>query len=294
MKEITVLSGKGGTGKTSITAALASIAKNAVFCDNDVDAANLHLVFDPVKKERHVFEGAWLATIDAELCTRCGICADYCRFEAIKEDEHRGFYIDRYKCEGCRLCERICPEEAISSERSRNNHWFVSGSRMGTLVHAEMGPGEENSGKLVSVLRGKARDIAREEDAAWIINDGPPGIGCAAISSLTGADAVIIVTEPSRSGMHDLKRIVELIGSFRISAVAMINKYDLHPELTNEISDFLASEGISTIAQIPFSEIFVHAMVKGVSVIKYDPESEISVILFDAWEKFRKNLIEAK
>jgi MinD superfamily P-loop ATPase len=290
MKEITVLSGKGGTGKTSITAALANIAKNAVFCDNDVDAANLHLVLNPVEKERHIFEGAWLATIDNELCSQCGICADYCRFDAIRQNDRRGFYIDPYKCEGCRLCERVCPEGAISSERSRNNHWFVSGSRMGTLVHAEMGPGEENSGKLVSVLRGKARSIAREERSAWIINDGPPGIGCAAISSLTGTDAAIIVTEPSRSGLHDLKRIVELIGSFNIPAVAMINKSDLQPELTNEISEFLGSKGIGTIALIPFSETFVHAMVKGVSVIEYDPESEISVLLSEAWEKFINNL----
>jgi MinD superfamily P-loop ATPase len=292
MKEITVVSGKGGTGKTSITAALASTAKNAVFCDNDVDAANLHLVFDPVEKERYVFEGAWLATIDTELCTQCGICAEYCRFDAINPDEHRGYYIDPYKCEGCRLCERVCPEGAISSERSRNNHWFVSGSRMGTLVHAEMGPGEENSGKLVSVLRGKARTIAREEHAAWIINDGPPGIGCAAISSLTGTDAAIIVTEPSRSGLHDLKRIVELIGSFGIPAMAMINKYDLHPELTSEISEFLGSKGINIIALIPFSETFVHAMVKGISVIEHTPGSEISVILSEAWEIFKSNLME--
>lgn len=286
-----MLSGKGGTGKTSITAALASIVENAVFCDNDVDAANLHLVFDPVEKEQYVFEGAWLATIDTKFCTQCGICADYCRFDAIKKNKHRGFYVDPYKCEGCRLCERVCPDGAITSERSLNNHWFVSGSRMGTLVHAEMGPGEENSGKLVSVLRRKARNIAREERAAWIINDGPPGIGCAAISSLTGTDAAIIVTEPSRSGLHDLKRIVELIGSFGIPALAMINKYDLQPELTKEISDFLALKGISTVAHIPFSEVFVHAMVKGVSVIEHDPGSEISVILSDAWKTIKNNLV---
>jgi MinD superfamily P-loop ATPase len=290
MKEITVLSGKGGTGKTSITAALASIVKNAVFCDNDVDAANLHLVFDPVEKERHVFEGAWLAAIDEERCSQCGICADYCRFDAIREERASGFQIDPYKCEGCRLCERVCPEGAITSARSLNNHWFVSGSRMGTLVHAEMGPGEENSGKLVAVLRTEARNIARKEHAAWIINDGPPGIGCAAISSLTGTDAAIIVTEPSRSGFHDLKRIVELIGSFGIPAYTMINKHDLHPELTREITSFLQARNIPTIARIPFSETFVHAMVKGVSVIEYDPAAEISGIIAVAWEIFKSEL----
>jgi MinD superfamily P-loop ATPase len=294
MMEITVLSGKGGTGKTSITAALASIVKNAVFCDNDVDAANLHLVFDPVEKERHVFEGAWLATINPERCNQCGICAEYCRFDAIREKKTSGFHIDPFKCEGCRLCERVCPEGAITSARSLNNHWFVSGSRMGTLVHAEMGPGEENSGKLVAVLRTEARKIARREDAAWIINDGPPGIGCAAISSLTGTDAAIIVTEPSRSGLHDLKRIVELIGSFGIPAYAMINKHDLQPELTKEISTFLQARNIPTIALIPFSETFVHAMVKGVSVIEYDPAAEISGIISDGWEQFVKDIDRPK
>jgi len=160
---------------------------------------------------------------------------------------------------------------------------------MGTLVHAEMGPGEENSGKLVAVLRTEARNIARKEDAAWIINDGPPGIGCAAISSLTGTDAAIIVTEPSRSGLHDLKRIIELIGSFGIPAYAMINKYDLQPELTNEIWEFLASKNITTIALIPFDEIFVHAMVSGKSVIEYYPQSVVSTIISQAWRKFSED-----
>ncbi len=292
MKEITVLSGKGGTGKTSITAALSAIAENAVFCDNDVDAANLHLVLDPVEKERHIFKGAWLATIDTELCSQCGICSYYCRFDAIRDGVDHCFHIDPFKCEGCRLCERVCPEGAVFSERSKNNHWFVSGSRMGTLVHAEMGPGEENSGKLVSVLRGKARNIAREERAAWIINDGPPGIGCAAISSLTGTDAVIIVTEPSRSGLHDLKRIVELIGSFEIPSFAIINKHDLHPGLTKEITAYLESERIQILALIPFSDTFTRAMINGVSVINYAPGSDISSVIADAWHNLKKNLRE--
>lgn len=283
MKEITILSGKGGTGKTSMTAALASLADNAVFCDNDVDAANLHLVFDPGIRESHVFEGAYVATIDPDGCNQCGICKDYCRFGAIREDAAGNFVIDPFKCEGCRLCERVCPEEAITSERSTNNQWFISSSRFGTLVHASMGPGEENSGKLVTLLRGKAREIAKSVRADWIINDGPPGIGCAAISSLSGVDAAVIVTEPSRSGFHDLERVVELIGSFHIPALAVINKADLHPELTREIGGFLGRHDIRVIAEVPFDDAFVGAMVKGRTVVEEQPGSPLETILVKAW-----------
>ncbi len=285
MKEITILSGKGGTGKTSITAAFASLAKKTVFCDNDVDAANLHLVFAPEKRESHTFEGAYVATIHQEKCTQCGICVDHCRFTAIRTEADGTLDIDPYACEGCRLCERVCPENAITSTRSTNNFWYVSSSRFGTLVHATMGPGEENSGKLVTRLRARAREIAKETHAEWIINDGPPGIGCAAISSLSGVDAVVIVTEPSMSGFHDLERIVKLIGSFKIPSFAIINKYDLNPELTDKIREFLQENDIRTIAMIPFSETFVHAMIEGRTVIEHQPGSTIGELLTGAWKE---------
>ena len=285
MKEITIISGKGGTGKTSITAALASLAESAVYCDNDVDAANLHLVFDPEERESHIFEGAWQPEISKETCTQCGICKEYCRFDAIGTIFDGTYEINPLKCEGCRLCERVCPESAIRSERSKNNFWYVSDSRFGILVHANMGPGEENSGKLVTVLRSQARAIAKQKNAHWIINDGPPGIGCAAISSITGAHLVVIVTEPTQSGFHDLKRVTDLVSSFKVPAVAIINKHDLHPPISVDIQTYLSEHNIPVIANVPFSELFVQAILAGKSIIEQSPEGEISLVLQEAWEK---------
>lgn len=285
MKEITAISGKGGTGKTSITAALASLSSTAIFCDNDVDAANLHLILDPDTYETEVFEGAYLATINTESCSQCGICVDYCRFDAIKTDHSDIHFIDPFKCEGCRLCERICQEDAISSERSQNNFTYVSSSRFGTFVHASMGAGEENSGKLVTKLRNMAKEIARKEGASMIINDGPPGIGCAAISSLSGIDLALIVTEPSKSGMHDLKRLIELIQSFKIPAMAIINKYTINKEISNEIESYLHTNNIKVIARIPFTKDIVQSMVEGKNIIEYKPSSKTTTLLKSAWQK---------
>ena len=284
MKEITILSGKGGTGKTSVTAAFGSLAKNAVFCDNDVDAADLHLILQPEIKENYVFSSGWSMGIDNEKCTSCGLCKEKCRFEAIHIDNF-AYYINDFQCEGCRLCERICPVNAIKSEEKTNNAWYVSDTRMGKLVHAKMGPGEENSGRLVTEIRKKAKSIAKEENNEIIINDGPPGIGCAAIASVSGTGKVVLVTEPSKSGMHDLKRLMKLVTSFNIPMMAIINKYNINAEISDEISSFLKNLNIPLIAKIPYSEDFVSAMVAGKSIVEYKPDSEITAILSQSFKR---------
>ncbi len=285
MKEITILSGKGGTGKTSITAAIGSITSSVVFCDNDVDAADLHLIMKPAIREEHTYIGAWTASIDQSSCIDCGICTDHCRFDAIHPDSHGKLEINPFKCEGCRLCERLCPVQAISSLQSTNNNWYVSDTRFGTLVHAKMGPGEENSGKLVSVVRKRARELAIEGNARYLINDGPPGIGCAAISSLTGTDLVIMVIESTISGFHDAGRLYELIQSFSIPTYALINKFDINPVSTAEIEEFLKEKSIPLIGKIPFDRNMVNAMVKGKTIVEYSDQIEASKVIIEAWGK---------
>jgi len=290
MKEITILSGKGGTGKTSITAAIGSIASDVVFCDNDVDAADLHLIMKPAIREEHIYIGAWTASIDQSSCIDCGICTDHCRFDAIHPDSHGKLEINPFKCEGCRLCERLCPVQAISSLQSTNNNWYVSETRFGTLVHAKMGPGEENSGKLVSVVRKRARELAIEGNARYLINDGPPGIGCAAISSLTGTDLVIMVIESTISGLHDARRLYELIHSFSIPTYALINKFDINPTSTAEIEEFLKEKSIPLIGKIPFDKHMVNAMVKGKTIVEYSDQIEASKVITKAWKKLEHYL----
>ena len=276
MKEITILSGKGGTGKTSITAAIASVAQNAVFCDNDVDAADLHLILQPEIREEHTFLSAWIATINDEECTNCEVCKDYCRFDAIHYNTGGNLEINPFQCEGCRLCERVCPVQAISSERSSNNFWYVSDTRLGILVHAKMGPGEENSGKLVTQVRKRSKELAKEKSARFIINDGPPGIGCATISSITGTDKVLLVIEPSKSGLHDAERLVELINSFKIPVFALINKYDINSEVALEIETYLKRNNIPLLGRIPFDKKMVEAMIDNQTIVEYSPDSEIA------------------
>lgn len=285
MKEITVLSGKGGTGKTTVTAALASMGKDQVLCDADVDAADLHLILEPRILEQHVYEGAWLASINQDLCASCGICSEYCRFDAIITDESGLRSIHPFKCEGCRLCERICPSRAIHSERSTNSSWFVSETRAGIMTHASMGPGEENSGKLVTTVRKKAREIAMDKGAQFILTDGPPGTGCAAISSITGSDAVLLVMEPSRSSVHDARRLIELVRQFNIPMYAIINKFDIHSSTSREIESFLNSRCIRLLGKIPFDEAAVKAMLAGQSIPEYDPDSTTTHIFSDARNK---------
>lgn len=283
MKEITILSGKGGTGKTSITAALASLANNAVFCDNDVDASDLHLLLKPKIEEENTFFSGWTASINTDKCNACKTCIQYCRFDAIHVHNDNTVSINPFQCEGCRLCEKVCPSHAIVTKRNNNNYWYVSDTRFGTLVHAEMGPGEENSGKLVSQVRKKAKEIAVKNKASFIINDGPPGIGCATISSLTGTNRVLIVMEPTKSGLHDAKRLVELIESFEIKIYALLNKCDINLEVALDIQKYLQTKNIPLLAQLPFDKEMVIAMTKGKTIVEYKPESVLSQLIKDVW-----------
>lgn len=285
MKEITILSGKGGAGKTTVAAALASLAPKTVFCDNDVDAADLHLIFSPDIQEIHNFDSGTIASINPEICTQCGLCEEACRFSAIYKNKENVLVVNPFKCEGCRLCERICPAKAINSQQNFNNKWFVSQTRFGYLIHAKMGAGEENSGKLVSKVREHAKEIAVETNANFIINDGPPGIGCTAISSITGTDAVLLVIEPTISGLHDAKRLVALVNSFKIPLFAVINKFDINEDFTIRVKSYLNVNGIPLIGKIPFTTSVVESMIQSKTVVEYAPNEDISTELKHIWEQ---------
>lgn len=276
MKEITILSGKGGAGKTTVVAALASILEDAVFCDNDVDAADLHLIFQPKITESHKFDSGATAHINQEQCTNCGKCVELCRFEAIHPTENGLPQVNEFQCEGCRLCERICPVSAITTQSNFNNKWYVSDTRFGTLVHAEMGPGEENSGKLVTKIRERAQEIAVENKARFIINDGPPGIGCSAIASVTGTDLVLLVIEPSVSGLHDAERLIKLVNSFKIPLVATINKHNVNLDFTKKVELSLENQKIPLLGKIPFTKEMVYAMLKKKSIVEFSPNTDVS------------------
>lgn len=289
MKEITVISGKGGTGKTSLTAALTAAGSDVVICDCDVDAADLHLILNPEIGETHVFEGAWSATINPDKCSDCGICAENCRFEAITLNEKNKLQVNPFSCEGCRLCERLCPAEAITSKRSKANHWFVSDTRMGPMVHARMGPGEENSGKLVTRIRRAGRDLALKQNRKYMLNDGPPGTGCATIASVTGADAVLLILEPSITSLHDADRVIQLVQQFNIPIYALINKASINPELSKKITGFLQAKEIDLLGEIPFDKSIVEAMISGLSINEYQPDSRISKTICFAWDRLTQS-----
>jgi len=291
--EIVVLSGKGGTGKTSITASFASMAKNAVFVDCDVDAADLHLILSPdIYRDENFASGA-KATIDNKKCTVCGLCRDLCRFSAIaiKNDE---LVIDEFACEGCGLCSIACPASAITIENYENNHIYFADCRFGPMVYGKLGIAEENSGKLVSKIRQYAKEMAKDSNANYIITDGPPGIGCPVISSVTGADMVVAVTEPTLSGWHDLERLIEMIGRFQTPVKVIINKYDLNEEMTYTIENKLKDKGIPILGKIPYDESMVYALLEGKTINEFESKGMVANELKIMWNKIISKIYEPK
>jgi MinD superfamily P-loop ATPase len=264
MKEIVVLSGKGGTGKTSIVGSFAAIAQNKVLADCDVDAADLHLLLSPSTIEDHEFWSGQVAVIDEGKCTQCGLCEDVCRFNAIRD-----FQVSPIACEGCGFCSRVCPAEAIAMTECLSGHWYVAETRYGPLVHAKLGIAQENSGKLVALVRQNARRIAEEAAADYVITDGPPGIGCPVISSLSGADMALLVTEPTLSGIHDLERVAGVCRHFGVPALVCVNKYDLNEDNTREIERFCLAQGIAVPSRVPLDNIVTEAMVHNMPVVEY-------------------------
>ncbi len=284
MKELVVLSGKGGTGKTSIVGSLAVLAERKVLADCDVDAADLHLLLNPSVKEQTEFWSGQTAHIDRDRCIECGLCQDLCRFDAIKD-----YTVDPISCEGCGLCYQVCPVEAITMKESLSGQWFISETKYGPLVHARLGIAQENSGKLVAQVRQQAKQIAEEQNLEYIISDGPPGIGCPVISSLSGAKLALLVTEPTLSGIHDLERAFGICRHFGIPAVVCINKYDLNEDNSRQIESYCARQGISVTSKIPFDNVVTEALVHGVPVVEYSTDS-VSQEIEKLWHDISRTL----
>jgi len=282
MKQIVVISGKGGTGKTVITGAFAALAKNKVMADCDVDAADLHLLLQPNIKERHDFRSGSRASIDKKICQQCGKCIVACRFNAISND----FVIDHVSCEGCAFCSHICPVQAIKMEENLAGEWFISETRFGPMVHAKLGIAEENSGKLVSLVRKQAKELAERNNCDWVIIDGAPGIGCPVIASLSGIDCAVVVTEPTLSGLHDALRVIEVTRHFNVSSRIIINKYDLNPDMSGKIEEHCAKNGISLIGKVRFDKTVVEAMVEGKTIMEYK-DTPVKDEIRGIWEKLQ-------
>jgi MinD superfamily P-loop ATPase len=278
MKQLTVISGKGGTGKTTLTAAFAHLADDPVIADCDVDAADLHLLLTPQIIKQEPFYGNRLASIDIERCSQCGLCEESCRFGAI-----RSFQVDHTSCEGCGVCAYVCPEKAVSMKERLSGQWFISDTKEGPMVHARLGIAAENSGKLVSLVRQAAKDLAEKEKRNIIIIDGPPGIGCPVIASIGGVDLLLAVTEPTLSGMHDLKRILEVAEHFGIKAYVCINKFDINTGNTQLIADYCREKGYEVIGKIPYDPAVTKAMINGLSVVEY-PCNGVTFEIKRMWE----------
>lgn len=290
MREIVVISGKGGTGKTSVCAALAYVKPgDLVLADCDVDAADMHLIFQPdVHKDEPFFSGV-KAKIDPSLCTNCGKCAEICRFDAIREHEDSRF-VELLDCEGCGYCALICPTNAISMPQQKVGRVFVSEARTGTpMAHARLDIGADNSGKLVAKVKSDAKALATEHLLELILVDGSPGIGCPVIASLAGADLALLVTEPSISGLEDLKRVCDLAAKFDLKMACVINKADLNPKIATEIRNTMKQRKIPILMELPYSHDFSQAISLGQTLIEYKA-SQWQPLFEQLWERILKEI----
>ncbi|HAN79644.1 MAG TPA: (4Fe-4S)-binding protein [Bacteroidales bacterium] len=280
--EIVILSGKGGTGKTSISAAFASLSSNIVLADCDVDAANMHLIMQPENYVEEAFLTGYKAKVNHNDCILCGKCIDFCRFEAITEFQNR-IIISESACDGCRVCEKICPTKAIAMFPNNLSKFFIGKFRYGNMVHARLAPGEDNSGKLVAYVKKKSRELVTESQILLI--DGPPGIGCPVIASLSGANKVVLVTEPTISGISDLKRIIDLLKAYKGTIYLIINKFDINMDYSERIKQVAKIHNITVLGEIPYNRIFTDAMINCKSVTEFSPEHKISLLIKSFWTK---------
>ena len=280
--EIAVVSGKGGTGKSSISAAFATMNGEVVLADCDVDAANLYILFNPSHEEEEVYIGGQKAEIDYTICTNCQSCIEYCRFDAISLKNDK-VVISEVSCDGCFLCSHICPENAIEMIPNNKSRMYSGSFRNGKMVYGRLAPGEENSGKLVTRVRDKARQVSDKNEIGTIILDGPPGIGCAVIATITGVTKAVIVTEPTISGLHDMQRTMEIVKKFNLWPYVIINKSDLNPVMSKQIEKWCSENGIRYIWQLPFDKQMVEAMVQGKSIIEYNSNLSISKKISEIW-----------
>jgi MinD superfamily P-loop ATPase len=283
MREVIVISGKGGTGKTSLTGAFAHLDREKIICDLDVDAPDLHILLSPEILFEEKFISGNEAVINQEKCQACGTCAEMCRYGAISFVNDQ-YLVEPLRCEGCKVCVSFCPEEAVEFPPRYCGNWYVSSTRFGTMVHAQLYPGAENSGRLVSLLRQKARNKAKEEGRNLILCDGAPGIGCPVISSLSGTDLAVVVTEPTPSGLHDLMRVAELCSHFRTRVAVIVNKFDLNLEQTSRIEDYCRKNSHELVGSIPHDDIFTRAMVEK-KVVTEIRDSNTALMVKQIWEK---------
>ncbi len=286
MKQVTILSGKGGTGKTTITAAFSALSQNAIFADCDVDASNLHLLLNPVVKETLEFKGLNVAEIDPNKCIQCGLCEELCRFDAITD-----YTVDPIHCEGCKVCVVNCPVEAIAYNPRIAGYAYISETKYGPMAHARLTPGMENSGKLVTFVRQNATKLAEEQDKSLVLIDGSPGIGCSVIASIANVDASIVVVEPTLSGIHDLKRALELLAHFEIKPYVIVNKHDINAENTENLKEYCEENEITILGNIPFDPSVTKAMVQGLPVVEFAPNAPASQAIKMAWTQFNNYLL---